>query len=210
MAITVRLNGSERVIQKLRKIGGPALTTADVLRGVGELGVRSIQRGIREQRSPDRTPYKRVTRFGQSGERLEDTKRLLRSITYEVDSGRVRIGTKVVYAAMQHFGGVQRPSRAKALAIPLTRQVARAVAAAGDYKRAFPDAFIFRHATQGAFLVRKNPNAGPRSKNQLDFLAVLKKSVRITGTRFMGLSKQGEGEIIAYIERAVQRLVEAD
>jgi phage gpG-like protein len=207
MPYTVKLNGAEAVVQKLRNLGGKGLMTSDVLRGVGELAVRSVKRGIREQREPDGTPYKPVNRFGQGGKRLQDTSQLLNSITYEISGDRVRIGTNVKYAAMQHFGGTQRPTHAKALAIPMTRQVARAVAAAGNFRAAFPDAFVFRSISQGAFLVRRKPDVAMRTKGRgLEFLATLVKSVRIESTHFLGLSAEGDAAILHYLERTILRI----
>ncbi len=203
MAITIRLNGVERVIRKLNRAAATrGIVTRDVLEGIGFRAVRSVQRGIREQRSPDGAPYKPVSRFGAAGERLRDTSRLLKSITYQVEGDRVVVGTNVVYAATQHFGDPNRRAKnAKYLAIPLTRQVARAVAGRG-YREAFPHAFVFKSANGNLLLARKNASEG------LDLLAVLKKSVRIQGTHFLGLSKAGEADILGYLERTIGKIVE--
>lgn len=224
MKVIVTLNGAEHVVERLNRArASKGMVTSDMLKGIGELGVRSVQRGIRNQTSPDGTSYAPVNRFGQGGQRLQDTNRLLRSISYEVGNGRVSIGTNVIYAAMQHFGGVQKPKTAKMLAIPLTRQVARAVANGLGYRQAFPDAFIFRSAKGNLFLARRTSAAGTRRRlglrkgdhsdvvalGQLELLAILKDSVRIQGTHFLGLSKEGETDILNYIERSIGKLLEA-
>jgi phage virion morphogenesis protein len=231
MPLVVKLNGTERVLnvlQQLQQKRGAPLTQRRVLEGIGDVVVRSIVRGIRNQVAPDGTAYKAPHRYGEGGKRLMDTNRLLRSISRDVIGDRVLVGSNVEYAAMQHYGGVQRPKRAKALAIPLTRQVARAVAAAGGWRAAYPDAFVFRSLSQGAFLVRRRPDAvadaenfqagtrpaqarrkgGPTARRALEFLGILKKSQRIEGTHFLGLSKQGEADVFAYLERVVHRIVE--
>jgi phage virion morphogenesis protein len=209
MTYRIQLRGADGVVRSLNLtrelIAGAGLNR--LLEGVGNVATRSIRQGIRDQRSPDGTPYKKTSRFGRPAKRLQDTNRLLNSITYKVGVGRVTVGTNVAYAAMQHFGGTQRPKNGKALAIPLTRAVARAMAGRG-LRSAFPDAFVFRSSAQGVFLVRKNPTAGKRSKNQLDFLAKLVASVEIEGTHFNELSRQGENDVLTYIERMIQRTAE--
>ncbi len=208
--ITVTFDNKEFVIPKVKRLASGSLVTPELLSGIGLLAVRDVQRGIRAQRSPDGKAYPTTTRFGEPAQRLRDTMRLYNSITFEVQGSKVLVGTNVKYAAMQNFGGTQRPSKAKALAIPLTRQVARAVVAAGGYREAFPDAFVWRSSAQGVFLVRKNPNAGPRSKKQLEFLAILLKSVQIRGTHFLDrLSDLGETDIQVYIEKKIGQMWEA-
>lgn len=206
MTYQIQLRGADGVVRSLKLtrelIAGVGLSR--LLEGVGTVAARSIRQGIRNQVSPDGRPYKKTSRFGRPAKRLQDTSRLLNSITYKVGTGRVTVGTNVAYAAMQHFGGTQRPKKGKALAIPLTRAVARAMAGRG-LRAAFPDAFTFRSISQGLFLVRKNPTAGKRSKNQLEFLAKLVASVDIAGTHFNELSKQGENDVLTYIERMILR-----
>jgi len=208
--ITVTLDDRDYVIPKLNRMSN-GIVTNDLLRGIGLLAVRSVQRDIRAQRMPDGRPYPRTKRFGEPAQRLRDTNRLYNSITFQVQGSKVLVGTNVKYAAMQNFGGIQRPKNAKALAIPFTRQIARAVAAAGGFRQAFPDAFVWRSSVQGAFLVRKRPGAGPRSKNQLEFLAILLKSVRIEGSHFLDrLSMEGETDITVYIEKKIGHMWEAN
>lgn len=55
------------------------------------------------RRSPRRAPPAKI---------LRDTVRLFRSLTTEADAGSAAVGTNVVYAAMQQFGGdIPRPAR---------------------------------------------------------------------------------------------------
>jgi phage gpG-like protein len=137
------------------------------------------------------------------GKRLLDTLRLLRSVMATVSGSRVVITSDVFYAARQHWGGVVRPRKAKMLAIPLTRAVARAVASAGSFRSAFPDAFVFTSKAGNILLSRK------RADRKLDPIAVLKRSVRIPPTKFLGISEQGTQEMFAYINRMVLRAMEA-
>lgn len=199
--IKITLHGAQAVTRKLTALKEiTSVQRRDILEGVGFRATRSVKRGIRNGVSPDGTVYPPVTRFGEPGQRLQDTKHLMNSITYQVGNGRVIVGTNVKYAAMQHYGGTQRPSKAKMLAIPLTRQVARAVASSGGYREAFPGAFIFRSKAGNLILAR-------RKDGEIDPIAVLKKSVRIQGTKFLGLSKEGQDEIVRYIETMIRRAV---
>ena len=132
VTIGVLLKGADRATKALlgvrEEMGPKGTRKLDVL---GTLVVRGLQRGIREQRSPDGSPYRPVSRFGQSGQRLRDTGKLLRSFTYNIaGENRVVAGTNAIQAATQHFGDPnRRPSRAKLLAIPMSRAIARAYVA---------------------------------------------------------------------------------
>jgi len=95
--------------------------------------------------------------------------------------GRVRGGQPVRYAAMQEYGGIQRPRRAKYLRIPLPP----AQTAAGVDKFLFPPSlyesgaglFVLVRTRTGKLLLKH------REKNE--FWYVLKRSVRITPHRYM-------------------------
>lgn len=89
--------------------------TTDLLRIVGRLAVRQIQRRIRERRVSPSTRNKAVTLFTRG--------LLLRSIKAEVKGAQVVMsagGADVPYARIHHEGGVIRPRNAQYLAIPLT------------------------------------------------------------------------------------------
>ncbi len=49
----------------------------------------------------------------------QDTGALLRSVTHDVEGNKLRVGTNLKYARKFQLGGVTKPKRAKALAIPL-------------------------------------------------------------------------------------------
>lgn len=57
---------------------------------------------------------------------LLDTGRLMNSITGRVEATAVVVGTAHPAAPLAQFGGVVRPKKAKALAIPLTKEAVRA------------------------------------------------------------------------------------
>jgi phage gpG-like protein len=194
-----------------------ALINMGVPQGVGRLAVRSVQRGIREQRSPDGTPYPKTTRFGEPAERLRDTSRLLNSMAYVVEGPRTIVGTNLIYAPTQHYGDDdRRPKTAKKLAQPLTRQVAREVAGRG-FRAAYPDAFTFVSKAGRLLLARrrKRGESGAierriglgRRGSALELLAVLCDRVSIKGTHFNDLSEQGQGEIVDYVGTMIVRAI---
>lgn len=201
MAITMTINGVERVISTMSLLDPAKLMDRAMLDGIGTRAVRSVKRGITSGVSPDGTAYKPVRRFGQEGQRLRDTSRLLRSITYEIRGRQLYVGSNLIYAAMQHYGGTVTPKNAKMLAIPLSRAVARAVASGGGYRAAFPGAFVLMAKSGNLFLVRKA--ATGRSKGKLDFLAMLRNSTKIEGTHFNDLSTQGQTEIIDFVAKRI-------
>jgi hypothetical protein len=236
VSFEIRLRGADGVVQRISlgksALEGPALTK--MLDGIGFRADRSIQRGIREQKSPDGTPYKGVTRFGRPGKRLMDKGRLIGSISHVITGTRtVTSGTNLVQGPLQHFGGKVEADSGKMLAIPLTRQVARAMAGRG-LRAAFPDAFVIRlgagyghertfvvqrtekgvKATGQAHRIRKGDAGdvraakGKNAVGRLDFLAMLVRSVSIEGTHFNDISPQGRGEIGDYILRTVKGSVE--
>lgn len=214
MTDSVKLIGAERVIATVQGLARDAVTS-DMLRSIGLLAVRSVQRGIRDQKEPDGSPYPAVNRFGQGGLRMVDSARILNSITFQVTGHSVMVGTNVDYAPMQHFGtaglpgGVLKAKNAKLLAIPLTRQIARAYVAGKSLRDQYPDAFLFRSNSQGLFLVRKFPNAKRGSKRQLQFLYQLVSEVTIKGTHFLGVSAEGESDIGAFMFTAYLKRLNA-
>jgi phage gpG-like protein len=88
---------------------------ADILRQVGVLAVRQIQRRIREGKVLPPTQ--------KSGRTLYSRGALFRSIKYRTEGDSVILSAgdaTVPYARIHHEGGVIRPKNAKYLAIPLT------------------------------------------------------------------------------------------
>ena len=87
----------------------------DILRSVGALAVRQIQRRIREGRIEPQTR--------KSGRTLYSRGALFRSIRYRTEGDAVILtagDASVPYARIHHEGGIIHPRNAKYLAIPLT------------------------------------------------------------------------------------------
>lgn len=221
--VRMSLQGGPKVIALME--GMPReLVSAETLRGIGTLAVRSVQRDIRAQRSPDGTAYRAISRFGQAGKRMIDTARLLNSIHFEVDiSGmRVIVGTNIDYAVAQNFGGTWGPRRAKLMAVPLTRQVARAYVSGKSLRDQYPNAFVLKARTGNLFLAQKidgratglplksiNQETGKRSRAAatVELLFKLVDSVTIYGTHFLDrISDRGEEDIRLFIYGRMAKL----
>src|SRR5215210_1015118 len=145
VALGLRAGGG--VMREVVRSGG--------LERMGTLAVRSVQRGVRQQKSPSGKAYPQTTRFGKPARRLLDSGRLVNAETYEVEGGKLFVGNSLEYAATQHYGEQDRkPKNAKAFAIPLTRQVARAVAGR-SFRDVFPDAFSFESKRGNVLLAQK-------------------------------------------------------
>jgi phage gpG-like protein len=228
----VNADAISRAMLQIRKRTPPP----DLASLIGTAGVRDVRRGIREQRSPDGRPYKKVQRFGQAGQRLQNTRRMLNSITFQVLSARrVIVGTNAKQAATMHFGDDNRTAKnGKYLAIPMSRQVA--AANTGSFRQQYPDAFVLRlsgrsFGAERLFIVRKlekgqrgaagtvfKLKAGEgRAKKGIDyagarlqFLAMLVKRVRIPATPFLGISKQGEKEIVRVAEVSISKVLQQE
>ena len=74
------------------------------------------------------TTWAKNQRGGQTG---SNTARLRRSLAFEVNAGRLKVGTNVRYGAQFHFGGLIKAKPGKALAIPLDGRKGRPRAYAG-------------------------------------------------------------------------------
>lgn len=106
---------STEVRAKLRSLVERMGNPAPALRVVGIQMVRGIQRNFDSQTAPDGTAWRSLAPSTLAGRRnrsepgtriLIDSGRLRGSMTSKVESPtRVVAGTKVVYSAIQHFGG---------------------------------------------------------------------------------------------------------
>lgn len=229
--ITLQSGDADRALVRLQKDTPPK----NLPQLVGVVAVRDIQRSMREQRRPDGTPYRPLSRYGEPAKRLEDTHRLLTSITFISGNRKVTVGTNLLYAPTQHYPEtVINAKPGKALAIPVSREVARNVAGKG-FRAAYPDAFILRLGGKfggeaKSFLVRRldagqrGPRgntfhasaasgrvtfhlSGGRGTARLQFLAKLVRRVVIHGEMFLGISKRGESEIEKIAAVEVQRVI---
>ena len=198
MAFGVKVRGDKdirKAIADLRKL----VETDDdrILRVVGVEAVKSSQRNIREKHGPDGEAWAGLKH--RRGAALRDTGRLYNSITWTAPLGgrRVRIGTNVVYAALQHFGGNVVPKKGRFLAIPLTPAIRRNYS--GSFRRDYPDAVVLRSKTGKLFLARRSEKG--KGKKGLELLAILLRSVRVPPRPYLGVSREGWETIRKRVEQ---------
>lgn len=159
----------------------------DILRIVGRLAVRQIQRRIREQRV---TPHTR-----KAGVTLVERGLLQRSIKSEPKGNRVVIsagGANVPYARIHHEGGIIRPKRAQYLTIPLTPKAKQFTA------RDYPGETFIR---KGVIFAKDGDDITP--------IYALKKEVRMPARPYMMLDGKDRNVIEAAVAARIQRDIDA-
>lgn len=129
------------VVEAAEDLADRAEQLGAVLEDVGERMVEfSIPENFARGGRPDPWPGSSWSRASLMGQ----TRRLLNSITAEVAGTTLVVGTNVEYAAQRHFGGVLKPTRAKALAIPLP-----GVPLSMDRPRKWGDRLVFAPTQSG-------------------------------------------------------------
>jgi phage gpG-like protein len=98
----------QKVVQVIQGLANRLRNMKPALRIVGQILRTSVVRNFEEGGRPSRwKESKRASAEG--GLTLSDTGRLRNSIHAKVFSNQVQVGTNVVYAAIQHFGGSTAP-----------------------------------------------------------------------------------------------------
>lgn len=87
-----------------------------LLSSIGIIVSRDIKARIRQNLVTPSSKSKGTT--------LVKSAKLVNSIRYAVSGDQIKVGTDVPYGKIHHTGGTIRPSRAKYLAIPLTKEAA--------------------------------------------------------------------------------------
>lgn len=109
-SVAIQLNDQE-ILASLSALATAANRLEPALDEIGAAVQASISLNFSGQHDPDGNPWEPLSdvtlenRRGGSGQILRDTGRLNRSITYNVQAESVEIGSDVVYANMQQFGG---------------------------------------------------------------------------------------------------------
>jgi phage gpG-like protein len=108
------------------KAGGPL--SDEVQRVIRQIGVSDIKRRFMTATTPEGVAWKplKYGRPGGGNRPLQDTGRLMASISSRSGAGEIVWFTNAPGAALQNFGGTVVPKKGKFLAIPLTREARRA------------------------------------------------------------------------------------
>jgi len=100
----------------LKKAAAKMETPEGALRQCGGVLLRSIAKTFEAGGRP--TPWKPSIRASMAGGKtLLKTARLLRSITMQVSTRSLTVGTDVIYARIHQLGGVIKPKTGKALKV---------------------------------------------------------------------------------------------
>lgn len=115
VSYTARIDDADaqRALARLIDAGGD---TEPMMDEIGGMLVASTVQRFEQGVAPDGTPWKESIRAReQGGQTLVDSARLKQSITHRPAPGQVEVGTNVIYAAIQQFGGTITAKSARAL-----------------------------------------------------------------------------------------------
>ena len=151
--------------------------------------VSDVKRRFATSTAPDGARWRPLKfRRARGGDRpLQDTGRLLASVTGRATPTEVVVGTAHPAAALHQFGGTVRPKKGKYLAIPLTREAARA----GSPRRmkGTPRAPLFAKKVGGRWV---------------GHFLLARKAV-VPARPFLGISKEAERAVAAVLADAAAR-----
>ena len=109
------IKGDDQVIAALNKISN-AKMRAEIMDEIGSYGVSSTQQRFLDEQSPDGENWVQSFRAKQDGgSTLRDNSYLFQSLSHIFSSDSAAWGSNKIYAAIQHFGGVIKAKKAKAL-----------------------------------------------------------------------------------------------
>lgn len=112
----LKLEGSEAALRKLGAAAERLEYATPLFDLVGAMLVTSTRDRFERETDPEGTPWPSSIRVQlEGGKTLFDSGHLANSFSHEPSNSGVEVGTNVLYAAIQQFGGVIRPVSADAL-----------------------------------------------------------------------------------------------
>lgn len=180
-------------------------------RVIAMLMAADFKRNIAEGHGPDGTPYPPLAHArpsGGSGIPLRNNGLLLASLgpggakhVERIDATSVEAGTAMEYAQTHQEGATIRPVKGKALAIPLTREAARAGTA-----RDFPGQLFVVKGRDNAFLAeRKERVRRGKTVGEIIRHYVLTDEVTIPERPFVGWSERLLGQVGNVVAEEAER-----
>lgn len=126
--LTVRLEATEAAAQ-LRRAADAWGEPGPILRAIGDGLVRNTSRRFDLGYDPYGNPWADLNAAYESGKRntriLQESGRLVQSISREVVGRELAVGSNVAYAAIHQFGGTIRPKRGPYLVFRLAGAVVK-------------------------------------------------------------------------------------
>lgn len=149
---SIRVHGDREMLDALGRVAAFfGLKDDRLVKIVGTELREGVRENFRLKSSPSGVPWRALSvgshGGGRSGDPLRDTSKLYNSFALRFDgNSKVAVGTNEISAATHNFGDPNRRSKKPGgfLALPVNRAVARERAAAGDFRAAYPDAFVIR------------------------------------------------------------------
>jgi phage gpG-like protein len=138
------------------------------------------------------------------------------SISYQIKDGKLIVGTNLVYAPIQHYGGVIKPKWAKTLTLPTTRKVRRLVEAKGvrefvkkleeeGYKIVWKPKAVIAVPPSAKGKRKRKPKYGLALKNgEGELVLIRKREVKIPARPYMLLTK----EELKYLKRRIAEILQ--
>jgi len=174
---------------KLREVldGLATISGRDIHRVVMGTILSSTRQRFRSGYGPDNTKWPPSRRALEGGGRtLRDSGDLAGSITGEFGESFAAVGTNKIKAAIHQFGGTIKPDKAKALAIPISREARKAL---GPRKFGRELELIWPKGSKFGWLVENQAGRGPSGKGaQSIFHYRLAKKVEMPARSFLGIS----------------------
>lgn len=175
---------SRDLAQRLADLGDLPGAAARASREVEVLVLGAIRKGITDGVSPSGSPFKPLSHGRPSGgsKPLLDRGILRASVSVHAGPQGLVLRSNAPGARLHQHGGTVVPKRAKALAIPVTREAARA-----GSPRAFPrPLFVLKKAgdPRGGVLAERPERGGRPVVHYL-----LRRSVTVPARPFLGISK---------------------
>lgn len=215
--MSLHLQGNTDVQRALRSLANPAAVRRPLLMLAGGRMKQHIRTTFDRQRDPvTGQPWQPVVQFGDDPDPMKKILQHnagsgliggLMAAVPEMDGDSVSIGppSTIPYANIHQYGGIVRPTRAKNLAMPITKAARTAANARRWWSQQGGRAFVYRARTgkKNLFLA----TTGDDGRVQLHWL--LKKEVTIPQRRYIGWGQEQIDDIstqfIKYIAKAARR-----
>ena len=170
---------------------------------------------IKEGGIPSKPNAPLTIQVKKSSKPLLDRGILRGSISYKIENGKLIVGTNLIYAPIQHYGGVIKPKKAKTLTLPTTRKVRRLVETKGV------KGFIRKLEEEGYRIVwrpkaviaippstkkrKRKPKYGlPLKNGNGELVLIRKKEVKIPARPYMLLTN----EELEYLKRRIVEILQ--
>lgn len=162
------------------------MTSHDLLDGLGIMAVSLVQKNIRK--GPWKQNSAMTQDVKQNNKPLQDKGGLVSSISHEVQSDHVVIGSNHIAANILHNGGEIKPKNSRFLAIPASRETRRFMRKYGATPRSCIQSM--KSAGYNIWFQKNVILAKAKYGTRTYLLFVLKRSIRIPARPYLKLPDQ--------------------